>query len=379
MREPPRVFLWAPEFGERAGGVQQYTREVMRAVAEIVGPARMHGLSYLNSESSVVEPWMFECVSVAKYPRWFRGVAFTLAALDQCRRWRPDLILSTFPRFAPAGRLCADTFDISFVTAAHGVEVWGRLGSILRHSLAASDRILSVSRRTRDRLIAENGISPDRISIVPNCVNGDRFRPGAVPTELRERFGIRPDSRVLLSAARLDESERGKGVENVIAVLPRLRDRISGLRYVVVGDGSDRQRLERLATEAGVADLVRFAGRVSNEELPDFYRMCDCFVLPSAKEGFGIVFLEAMATGKPVIAGNKDGAADPLCDGELGWLVDPGSPDAIRDALIEALEDTRENDQRCDPVFLRSEALARFGRDVLRDNLRAMIAEMTKE
>ena len=93
--------------------------------------------------------------------------------------------------------------------------------------------------------------------------------------------------------------------------------------YLVVGDGDDRQRLEELAQTTGVAHAMQFAGHVPHRELPDYFRLADVFVMPSTGEGFGIAFLEAAASGLPVIGGNRDGSVDALADGTIGTLVDP--------------------------------------------------------
>ena len=119
---------------------------------------------------------------------------------------------------------------------------------------------------------------------------------------------------MLLTVSRLAASERYKGHDRVISVLPRVLERSPDVAYLVVGDGDDRQRLEEMAQKAGVAHAMRFAGHVPHQELPDYFRLADVFVMPSTGEGFGIVFLEAAASGLPVIGGNRDGSVDALAE-----------------------------------------------------------------
>src|SRR5207247_1514684 len=107
--------------------------------------------------------------------------------------------------------------------------------------------------------------------------------------------------------------------------------------YLIVGDGDDRQRLEALASEFAVQDKVRFAGPVADEELADYYRLADVLVMPSTGEGFGIVFLEAMACAINVIGGNQDGSIDPLVDGAVGSAIDPEDSDELVSAISAAL------------------------------------------
>lgn len=367
MNPRRRIFLWAPEFGTGPGGIQQYTREVLWALGELFGPQNVFGLSYGAVDREFVAARMSGCATVEGVPRPLRGAAFALRALREARRFRPDLILSTFPRFAPVGWACRRLLGVPFVTAAHGVEVWGRQSFLLRRSLGAANRVLAVSEYTARRMREENGMP--FVSVLPNCVDGARFATGPRNPELASRVGIH--GRVLLTVARLDASERAKGVEVVLRALPEIRQSLPDLVYIIAGDGNDRQRLEAVAREIGVQDVVRFAGRVSEDELPDLYRLCDAFVMPSSKEGFGIVFLEALATGKPVIAGGRDGSVDALRCGELGWLVDPDSVGAVARAVVMAIDDT--GDERRNGAFLRERVLAIYGRDAFRDRLHAEI------
>ena len=103
------------------------------------------------------------------------------------------------------------------------------------------------------------------------------------------------------------------------------------------GEGDDRPRLEALAARLGLGEKARFVGSVVPEELPDYLRLADVFVMPSTGEGFGIVFLEALATGIHVIGGNKDGSLDPLADGQLGQLIDPDNEEELLSSICNAL------------------------------------------
>ena len=149
-----------------------------------------------------------------------------------------------------------------------------------------------------------------------------------------------------MSVSRLASSERYKGNDRVIRALPSVLTRYPDALYLVVGDGDDRPRLEALAAELGVTEKVRFVGLVSSEELPDYFRVADVFVMPSTGEGFGIVFLEAMACGIPVIGGNKDGSLDALADGVLGFAVDPENDEELVSAICSALRNARPEASR---------------------------------
>ena len=128
------------------------------------------------------------------------------------------------------------------------------------------------------------------------------------------------------------------------------------MKYLVIGRGDDLPRLAQLAADLGVAEKVIFAGFVTTENLASHYRLADAYVMPS-QEGFGIVYLEALACGVSVLAGNADGSADPLQNGKLGWRVPYRNSEAVAVACVEML---RGKDRRCDRNFLREQTLAAF-------------------
>jgi glycosyltransferase involved in cell wall biosynthesis len=156
---------------------------------------------------------------------------------------------------------------------------------------------------------------------------------------VRDSGAVQKASRILLTVARLAASERHKGIETVIEALPRVLRVVPDVRYVVVGDGDDRSRLERFAAEKCVREHVHFKGVLAEKELARHYAECDVFVMPSCQEGFGVVFLEAMAYGKPVIGGDHGGTPDIIRDGVNGFLVEYGDVEALADRIIRLLTD----------------------------------------
>jgi glycosyltransferase involved in cell wall biosynthesis len=142
------------------------------------------------------------------------------------------------------------------------------------------------------------------------------------------------------------------------------------VRYIVAGKGDDEVRVQSLARELSVEDAVTFAGFVADDELADHYRLADAFAMPSTGEGFGIVFLEALACGTPVLAGNRDGSVDAVDKGRLGRLVDPTDVRQIANGVVELL-------QRKGPELwfergaLHDAVVARFGSTAFREELRS--------
>ena len=174
-------------------------------------------------------------------------------------------------------------------------------------------------------------MQPESVRVLP-CAVGGRFAPGPKPDHLSKRYDL-DGRKILLTVSRLSAAEHYKGHDRVIAALPDLLNRHRNLAYVIVGEGDDLPRLEGLARQADVDHAVRFIGKVSDEELPDVYRLADVFVMPGKGEGFGIAYLEAMASGLPVVGSEVDGSRDALLDGALGLLVDPDDLHSVQTAI----------------------------------------------
>jgi glycosyltransferase involved in cell wall biosynthesis len=198
------------------------------------------------------------------------------------------------------------------------------------------DLILSVSRYTRDRIRAQRPeLGDERYTIFPNALSetwSNRFGgsgPAPVAAPLPRRF--------LLSVTRLARGDRYKGLTTVIETLAMLDD--TSLHYVIAGRGEDQSFLEGIAHRFRLEGRVHFVGAVSDEELAQLYTQCAAFVLPSGKEGFGIVFLEAMFFGAPVIAAREKGTVDVVQQEHTGLLVPYGDTIALAAAITRILRD----------------------------------------
>jgi phosphatidyl-myo-inositol dimannoside synthase len=260
---------------------------------------------------------------------------YALQVLRAAMRERPDVVFCGHLHLAPLAAFLARWRGVPLWLQVHGIEAWQRPSSLRRRAVARAVLVTAVSRYTRARLLEWAGVAPDRVKVLPNTVDA-RFTPGPKSAALVARLGL-GGRRVLLTVGRLAAAERYKGHDRVIAALPGLLRLHPELCYVVVGDGDDRARLEAAARTAGVADAVRFAGAVRHEELPEFYRLADAFVMPSTGEGFGIVFLEAIACGVPAVGAAGNGAADPLGDDARGLLVEAENGEALARAIEQAL------------------------------------------
>lgn len=231
------------------------------------------------------------------------------------------------------------------VALTHGHEVgWAALPgarAALRRIARGQDVVTYLGEYTRIRLArAIDGLT-DLRRLVPG-VDVDQFHPGVDGGEVRRRYGL-VDRPVVVCVSRLVPR---KGQDMLIRALPALRARVPDVALLVVGGGPYRRQLTRLARELGVESAVTFTGSVPTEELPAHYAAGDVYAMPCRTrrggldvEGLGIVYLEASATGLPVIAGDSGGAPDAVRDGETGYVVNGRDVPALVERLTELLTD----------------------------------------
>lgn len=207
----------------------------------------------------------------------------------------------------------------------------------MRWLLSKGDLFFPVSRYTAGLLI-ERGVDAANIEVVGNGTNPDFFYPRDA-SDLRKKLGIE-NRRVVLTVSRLVGR---KGIDTVLRALPRVIQQFPDLIYLVAGEGEEERPLKALAGEMGLENHVAFLGRIPYEQLPFYYSLCDLFVMPSKYtppdvEGYGIVFLEANACGKPVIGADTGGIPDAIVDGETGFLVEPEQPEELAEKMTWLLE-----------------------------------------
>ena len=369
------IDLWAHDIGDRAGGIQSYTAAVLDALRGLLGPGALHvSLKHERApRHASVQGMQVGCYG--RVPARLRTGVFALGAAAWALRHRPRLIFSSHPNFAQVGVAIKRWAGTQFWTAAHGIEVWEDCPPLVARALRRADRILAVSEFTKRRMVEGHGVSADRISVLPNTFDAQRFRPGAADFSFRDELGLSRTGKWLLSVGRLVGPERMKGFDRVIEAMPRILQEVPEAVYVIAGTGPDRARLEGIAAACGVREQVKFAGFVPDARLAALYRDCDAFVMPSKKEGFGIVFLEALACGRPVIAGNVDASGEPLLGGELGILVNPENVEQIGDACIRLLARSDENRRLFDPFYLSRRVTEVFGPQALQNTLRELLSQ----
>ncbi|MFG3255912.1 glycosyltransferase family 4 protein [Streptomyces sp. NPDC048172] len=233
------------------------------------------------------------------------------------------------------------------VATTHGHEAgWAQLPvarQLLRRIGEGTDTLTYLGEYTRSRIAS--ALSPSaagRMVQLPPGVDEKAFHPGSGGAAIRARLGL-SDRPVVVCVSRLVPR---KGQDTLIQAMPRVLSAVPDAVLLVVGGGPYRADLERMAADRGLTDSVRFTGPVPWEELPAHHGAGDVFAMPCRTrrggldvEGLGIVYLEASATGLPVVAGDSGGAPDAVLDGETGWVVRGGHPREAADRLIELLRD----------------------------------------
>lgn len=228
------------------------------------------------------------------------------------------------------------------VIYAHGEELttWGKGGKFkaMRFALRHADTVIANSEFTRNELIKLD-ITPEKIKLIYPGVDIKHFRPDLPCDDLKASIGLEENQKLILSVGRLS---RRKGFDMVIRSLPDLLQQGLDVRYALIGIGEDWDYLSSLALELGVSERVHKLGHVPPEDLPRWYNACDVFIMPNREingdtEGFGMVFLEAAACGKPGIAGAAGGTGSAIIDGVTGLRVDGSTQDNVANALTRIL------------------------------------------
>ncbi len=336
---PTTLFLYLKSFSF-TGGIEKFNRCFLKALHELSVEEHFK-LQAISSHDTVTNEQYFP----AKNFKGFGGnrILFILNACWQAL-FAKQIILGHI-NLAVIG--CWVKWlrpKTELIVVIHGVDVWYAQTGFKLKALQMADKILSVSNYTKT-IVCNNHpeVNRNKIHIFPNTIDPYFKLPSSFqkPQYLQERYGLTDTTKVLLTVTRLANTEQFKGYDHTISVLLALQQQLSAnVQYILGGKGQEQElaRIEQHIQQTNTKQQVQLIGFIKDEELIDHYLLADVFVMPSKKEGFGIVFIEAMACGLKVIAGNKDGSVDALLNGELGTLIDPDNQQELLAALKDALE-----------------------------------------
>jgi glycosyltransferase involved in cell wall biosynthesis len=320
------------------GGVQRAGRHVAAVMSEFAA-SRGFDCRLLSLNDSPV----LHRMTVGSHEFVFTGSArgkaqFGVAAVRAARR-RAKLIVAGHPFLAPVAQ-GAKFFSrrTKSVVWTHGLEVWEPLSILRRRALRDADLVIAPTNDTANYVAGEQNVPRERIRVLPWALDPqfEALRSAKPGPALPANF---PTGRVILTVGRWFADERYKGMDTLITALPRLLTEWPDVQLVAVGEGDDQGWLEQIAAGRGVSRHVHFLSGLTYPEIAACYQACEIFALPSRGEGFGLVYLEAMACGKPVIGGAHGGAPEVIDDGKTGYLVQHGDAGQLATSLEALLAD----------------------------------------
>jgi glycosyltransferase involved in cell wall biosynthesis len=335
-----KALLLSPELFLHEGGIARIMRLYLKALGELAGPGGRVDSLVLN-DAPGLDP---------RLPRYSNG---QFGEQVGCRRGKLHFIRETIRLGRRADILiCGHLHQLAiarlaqilnprlrYYLVAHGIEVWRPYSFLERRALLGAHRILCISEYTRRQMLRFFPALPaERLVVVPNTLD-PYFAP-----DLNNQVSHAPfASPRVLTVSRLSSTDTYKGVDTLIEAMPQVRREFPLARLRIVGKGDDLPRLEALVHRLGVGFAVDFTGPLSDEALRAEYAACDLFALPSRKEGFGLVFLEAMTYGKACIGARAGGAPEVITDA-TGQLVEYGNIPDLADAVADLVRHPRDSE-----------------------------------
>jgi phosphatidyl-myo-inositol dimannoside synthase len=321
------------------GGVQEAGRQTAAALEEI---SLGHNDWFTYFQSLNDPPGTHEhdvAGSRISLPGFGRSkLPFVFSAVRQASKGA-RVVLAAHPYLAlPAAWTKWFSPCIKTIVMSHGVEVWKLLPQLRRRALLSADLVLAPSSYTAQKLAEVQGVSQKKIRKLAWPLGRDFLHMADAPGSLEVPREF-PKGRVILTVGRWAASERYKGADELIRAVAQLRAAFPDVFLVAVGGGDDLPRLRRIASDLGVSASVHFLDGLSRTEIAACYAHAEVFALPSTGEGFGLVFLEAMAFSKPVVGAAVGGTTDVVEDGVNGLLVPPGDAEALGHTLSRLLRD----------------------------------------
>ena len=311
------------------GGISRYCRYQISALREIYGEEAIRAISLLGrGPGSIEEPFEVDWMGPSEEVTQGARVRFTLKAIQLCIGWRPDVILAAHVNLAPLQRRLAKWAGAVTVMNVYGLELWSGLSLARRRALWSVNHLISDCHSTAEHVQKEM-LWPSSPEVIWDCADLKKFCPGERDESVARRLGFEASgARTVMFLGRLSTRARHKGVERLIRAFGLIHGDLPEARLLIAGDGDDRLRLERVASESPARDQIFFLGSVPEGDLPGVYRHADLFALVSEKghamgEGIPLTPIEALASGVPIVVGDEDGSQEAVIEGRNGWVVSP--------------------------------------------------------
>jgi glycosyltransferase involved in cell wall biosynthesis len=360
------IHFWAPDLNPTSGGIGAYSQALSLSLG------RYHNLSlrlFPKDPSGMLLNRLYSTSRIRLKSKWLHSALYAGVLLYWAARERPHLILTTHVNFSPVARILKRFLKIPYAISLHGIDVWNLKHLSRIRALREADWLLPVSQFTKKIVAEQQGISTEKFFVLPDTVDGNRFFPAKKSKEIFDQYRIPFDRKIVLTVCHLSQAERYKGYDRVLRIWNRVLQRVPDAHYILVGTGDDLKFIREMVEQQKIEDHVTLAGFVPSHLLPKFYQSADVFVMPSTGEGFGIVFLEALASGLPVLAGNRDASSEPLLWGDIGVVVDPYDETALLNALISLLDRTHPNSNLFHPEYVRDHMIQAYGLEAFQQKL----------
>lgn len=332
-----KTFLIVPDLFHGEGGIARIMRLYIKALAETAAPGDTLRYAALTDSGDTSN-------------RLRMLVGENSIAIDNCERSKLGFLIMCLLHGAGADRIiCGHVHhlilarlaavvrpSLKYYLIAHGIEVWRPFSLLERIALRRAHRIFCVSEYTRRQMLRfDSSLDPRRLVVIPNTFDPQFTRE----TAAKQNSSRSPGPRILV-VSRLDSGDPYKGVDLMIEAMPLILRRFPAAQLRIVGGGNDRTRLQEFTRGLRLAESVHFTNIIDDGALRKEYADCDIFALPSRKEGFGLVYLEAMTYGKPCLAARAGGAPE-VVNADVGALVEYGNVEQIAIAVADLVNHPR--------------------------------------
>ena len=335
-----KVVLFTLQSFSTTGGVQKMARTLTHALSQLSAQQQWNFKvwSLYDKKSDLMEQY----VPANNFLGFgYNRLNFSAQILAKSRTY--DTVILSHINLALVGlaiKLINPSCKVFMV--AHGIEVWRPLTSIKKLLLKRCNAIICVSNFTREQVIKLHDVDPQKCVVLNNAVDPFIKLPENFlkPEYLLKRYNLTKADQIVFTLTRMAYTEQYKGYEQVIKAISILKADYPSIKYVLAGKYDDKEelRVRKLISDFEVTNHVILTGFINETELTDYFLLADMFVLPSKKEGFGIVFIEALACGLPVISGNADGSNDAIRNGELGRSINADDLNELKMAMVEYLQ-----------------------------------------
>jgi phosphatidyl-myo-inositol dimannoside synthase len=365
------IMLFTLQTFSTTGGIQKMTRTLAHALNQV---AIHNSWSFkLWSAYDANTDLLPQYLSAKNFIGFANRITFTLKAFLNASKF--DMVIISHINMALVGRAIKTINPKCKIwVVAHGIEIWNDLSSTKKWLLKNCDRVICVSNFTKQQIINKHHINAVKCEVLNNALDPFMNLPVgfAKPDYLIDRYNLANSTPLLFTLTRLSAAEQYKGYEQVIKVISNLKQTFPAIKYIIAGkcDTEEEIRIKKIIDTYKVQHQVLLTGFVEESELADHFLMADMFVLPSSNEGFGIVFIEALACGLPVVCGNVDGSLDAIKNGLLGKAVNPNDLDELEKALTEGLQKPLTVDMRKE---LQSQCMHYFNKDNYIKNLNDLL------